>query len=271
MKQVVTKELARWIEGIEADSFYSRLSRLKKITNNPMGVEIKKFGNAIAFSVKNIPGPAFNKIKGMKDEDLIYLDDLIGFYNQKGIPARFELTPAHTTTSLYAALAKRGYFHTDFITNLYADLRELPIYENNNQSILIREFNANEFDLFAELYIEAFNMPDFLKENIAHNNEVLYGIPGWKFYLATYKAIPAGIGVLFMGEKGAYLAAAGTIPQYRSHGVQGSLIQHRIKEAKHNGFKLIVGQASFGSISQNNMERAGLKIAYTKSVWTYHS
>ena len=34
------------------------------------------------------------------------------------------------------------------------------------------------------------------------------------------------------------------------------------------GCELIVGQARFGSISQNNMERAGMKIAYTKAIWT---
>ncbi|WP_077247974.1 hypothetical protein [Bacillus sp. FJAT-27986] len=74
-----------------------------------------------------------------------------------------------------------------------------------------------------------------------------------------------------MGERGAYLAAAGTIPQYRNKGVQGALIQRRIIEAKRNNCKVIVGQASFGGISQNNMGRAGLKIAYTKSVWTHQS
>ena len=271
MGKVVTKELTKYIEEIETDAIYSRLSKIKMIANNPMGVEIRKYGNATAFTVQNIPGPSFNKVKGMMDEDLAYLDDIINFYEEKGIPPRFELTPAHATSPLYSSLTKRGLFHNDFLTNLYADPQILSDYENEYQSISIREFNGDEFDLFAELYVSAFNMPKFLKENIANNNKVLHGSLEWKFYLACYQGEPAGMGVLYIGEKGAYLAAAGTIPSYRNKGIQGKLIRYRMKEAQQRNCQLIVGQANFGTSSQNNMERAGLKIAYTKSVWTHQS
>ena len=108
--QVVTNELAKWIEEVETNAFYSRLSRIEKIPDNPMGIEIRKFGNAIAFVAQNIPGPAFNKIKGIMDKDIPLLNELIQLYNDKGIPARFEITPAHATSTLYLALANLGYF-----------------------------------------------------------------------------------------------------------------------------------------------------------------
>ena len=41
-----------------------------------------------------------------------------------------------------------------------------------------------------------------------------------------------------------------------------------MKTAIESNCTLIVGQARFGSGSQNNMERAHMKIAYTKSIWT---
>ena len=271
MKEVVTKKLAKWIEDIETDAIYSRLSRIERVTDNPMGVEIRKYGNATAFTVQNIPGPAFNKVKGMMDEDLSFLNDMIDFYKEKGIPARFEITPAHATSTLYSALTNLGYFHTNFLTNLYANPQKLSSYENENQSISIREFKAEEFDLFAQLYLAAFEMPAFLQKDIANNNHVLHDSLEWKFYLACYQDNPAGIGVLFLGEKGAYLAAAGTIPEYRNKGIQRALIHHRLKEAKQRDCTLITGQANFGTSSQNNMERAGLKIAYTKSVWSNKS
>ena len=266
MEQVVTMDLAKQIERVEIDSFYSRLTRIKMIENNPMAVEIKKFGNATAFTVQNIPGPAFNKIKGMMDEDLLFLNEIIQLYRDKGIPARFEITPAHATSLLYRALAKQGFYHTDFLSNLY-EVSPSMFPEEEDSTVSIREFKGNEFDLFAELYIDAFDMPDFLMESIALNNQVLHDTPEWKFYLASYNGIPAGIGVLYIGRKGAYLAAAGTIPYYRNKGIQSALIRHRINVAVRHNCELIVGQAKFGSGSQNNMERAGLKIAYTKSVW----
>ncbi|WP_077247975.1 hypothetical protein [Bacillus sp. FJAT-27986] len=164
MMQVVTNELAKWIEEVETDAFYSRLSRIEKIPDNPMGIEIRKFGNAIAFVAQNIPGPAFNKIKGIMDKDIPLLNELIQLYNDKGVPARFEITPAHATSILYSALANLGYLHTDFLTNLYADPQKLLIDGDENSSVSIREFKSNEFDLFAELYIDAFDMPLFLKK-----------------------------------------------------------------------------------------------------------
>ena len=185
MKYVVTNELSKWIEDIETDAIYSRLSRIESVIDNPMGVEIRKYGNATAFSVQHIPGPAFNKVKGMMDEDLPFLNDVVDFYNAKGTPARFEITPAHATSTLYSALKSYGFYHTKFLTNLYADPKQLPIYENENQSISIREFMADEFDLFAELYLLAFGMPTFLQENVANNNKVLHGSLEWKFYLAS--------------------------------------------------------------------------------------
>ena len=98
MNLVLTKGLAETVEQSEIDALHSRLTAIKEINGNPMGVDIKRFGNATAFSVKNIPGPSFNTVKGLKDGDEKYIDNIIDFYSNKEIPVRFELTPAHTSS-----------------------------------------------------------------------------------------------------------------------------------------------------------------------------
>lgn len=108
-------------------------------------------------------------------------------------------------------------------------------------------------------------MPASLEGGIAQNNEVLYDDEHWTFYLASLENQPAGIGVLFMKDSVAMLAAA--LPQSRNQGIHHALIHKRIDQAQSLHSKLIVGQARFGSVSQNNMEREGLKIAYTKAIW----
>jgi GNAT superfamily N-acetyltransferase len=110
-------------------------------------------------------------------------------------------------------------------------------------------------------------MPAFLKNGVAQNNEILYDNKNWTFFLASYENMPAGIGVLFIKDRIATLAAAATIPELRNIGIQSALLKHRIHQAKLQECDLIVGQAKFGSVSQNNMERVGLKIAYTKAIW----
>ena len=265
MEFVLTKELAKTVEQSEIDALHSRLTAIQGISGNPMGVEIKRFGNATAFSVKGIPGPSFNTVKGLKEGDEKSLEDIIGFYNSREIPVRFELTPAHASADLLTYLSKKGFYQMDFHASLYASLSLglNPI----DPKISIRKLERSEFDIFAEVYVAGFQMPLFLKSGIAQNNEILYDNENWTFYLASIENEPAGIGVLFSKDGIGTLAAAATVPHFRNRGIQRALIIERLKEAKLLNGKLVVGQAKFGSVSQNNMERAGLKMAYTKAIW----
>jgi hypothetical protein len=266
---VVDRELAVLLEDSEIETLSSRLTAIQKMQGNPMSVEMQKFGNATAFSVKNIPGPSFNTVKGLREGDEKQIDKIIDFYKQKEIPVRFELTPAHTSSELLTCLSEAGYYHNDFHTTLYASLsNDLETsYELNEPKITIRELKRNEFTTFAEIYTKGFQMPTFLKSGVAQNNEILYNIKNWTFYLASYENEPVGIGTLFIKGRTATLAAAATLPNIRNKGIQSALIKHRIYQASLQKCDLIVGQAQFGSVSQNNMERAGLNIAYTKAIW----
>lgn len=266
-KVVVTKKLAQTLETSEIEVLKSRLSAIQAIEGNPMGVDIREFGNATAFSVKNIPGPSFNTVKGLTDGDEKYIEQIIQFYKQKDIPVRFELTPGHVSADLLIHLSKQGFYQQDFHTTLYSDLSSQ--YETSAHSkITIRELRKNEFDLFAEIYTKGFGMPAFLKDGVAKNNQILYDNINWKFYLAFIDDEPVGIGVLFTKNGIGTLAAATTLPEFRNHGIQTELIRQRIQKALEQDCRLIVGQAKFGSVSQNNMERAGMRIGYTKVIWT---
>jgi hypothetical protein len=265
---VLTKDLAVTLEQSEIDALYSRLTAIKEMAGNPMGVEIQKFGHATAFSVRNIPGPSFNTVKGMRDGDEEYIEIIIDFYKQKGIPIRFELTPAHASPTLLTRLNKAGFYHSDFHTTLYARPKELEINKKEmDPHLSIRLLKSDEFDTFADIYTKGFQIPSFLKSGVAQNNEVLHNNKHLIFYLASIKNEPAGIGVLFIKNKIATLAAAATVPNLKNKGIQSALIKQRLDQATLQDCQWVVGQAKFGSVSQNNMERAGLKIAYSKAIW----
>lgn len=262
---VLNEELVAIIEQSEADVLHSRLTAMQGIDGNPMDVDIQSFGNATAFSVKNIPGPSFNKVKGLKDGDENAITHILDYYKEREIPVRFELTPAHASPNLLTYLSEAGFYQSDFHTTLYAPLSN--VIEPINSKISVRPLKRYEFELFADIYVKGFQMPTFLKSGIAENNEVLYDNDQWHFYLASMDDEPVGIGVLFIKEGIAMLAAAATIPSLRNHGVQSALIRERLNQARRLKSKLVVGQAKFASISQNNMERAGMHIAYTKAIW----
>jgi hypothetical protein len=265
MTLVLNGGLVEAIEQSEVDVLHSRLSAIKGINGNPMDVDIQKFGNATAFSVKNIPGPSFNLVKGFRDGDEKVVSDIIDYYHGREIPVRFELTPAHASPALLTYLSEVGFYQNDFKTTLYAELSSE--IKSIDPQITLRRLKRNEFELYAEIYVKGFQMPEFLKDGIAQNNEVLYDNDNWNFFLASINEEPAGIGVLFNGNGIATLAAAATVPDLRSKGVHTAFIQERINQAKLLNCTLVVGQAKFASVSQNNMERAGMKVAYTRAIW----
>lgn len=264
---VVNKDLGVRLENSEIDMLWSRLMAIREIDGNPMGVEIQKFGEATAFSAMNIPGPSFNTVKGLTDNDGKYVEDIIRFYSQKKIPVRFELTPAHVSSDLLTFLNELGFYQLDFHSSLYKEIGSKLSEEKAEPEISIRELESDEFDTFAEIYTKGFQMPSFLKSGVAQNNKILYNNQNWTFYLASVDNVPAGIGVLFTKERTAALAAAATVPALRKKGVQSALIKKRIYQASIKQCDLIAGQAKFGSVSQTNMEKAGMKIGYTKAIW----
>ncbi|AJH72684.1 acetyltransferase domain protein [Bacillus cereus ATCC 4342] len=264
MSTIMTPNTAQEIENAEINMLSSRLEALQAIKENPMQVQIEQFGSATAFSSKVIAGPAFNTIKGITNTTQI--DEIISYYQSLQIPCRFEITPAQGTAELFQYLSEKGFYQSSFHTALYSTPREDPSLLPSN--ISVRKLKENEFDVFADIYVRGFNMPSFTKDGVRQNNEILYNKPGWHFFIAEIQNTPASIGVLYINKGVASLAASATLPEFQRKGCHTALIQKRIETAIESNCHLIVGQARFGSGSQNNMERAHMKIAYTKSIWT---
>ena len=265
MVPVLTGELAQKIEVSEIDMLHSRLTAIQDIPGNPMGVEIMQFGRATAFSVKGIPGPTFNTVRGISYRDIDEVDRIIDYYKEKNSSVQIEITPISAHTELLKLLASKGFYQSNFHSVLCGS--EISIHETIKRPISIRKLNEDEFDLFADIYVKGFDLPDFIKQGIAQNNRILHPLHDWGFYIATVDDKPAGVAVLFCKNGIATLAASATVPEHRKLGVHRALLLERIKDAQNKGAKLVVGQAQYASVSSNNMEKLGLGIAYTKSIW----
>jgi hypothetical protein len=75
------------------------------------------------------------------------------------------------------------------------------------------------------------------------------------------------VGVLGVRDRVGYLANASTVEAFRRRGCQTALVARRIDDAATAGCELVTALTTFGSASQRTLERAGLRIAYTKTVW----
>ena len=93
------------------------------------------------------------------------------------------------------------------------------------------------------------------------------GQPGWRLYLARVDGVAGASAALTIGDGLGYLANAATVPAMRGRGCQTALLARRIADAAAEGCDTIASLAEFGSGSQRNLERAGLRVAYTQAVW----
>ncbi|MFF2178370.1 GNAT family N-acetyltransferase [Lysinibacillus sp. NPDC058147] len=265
---IITKNLANHLEETEIKMFESRLNAIKEIQNNAMGVEIGQFEGVYAFSIKNIPGPSYNVVKGNSLGSENTIDKILSFYRTREIPVRFDLAPQYINATSLQKLHNAGLYQSDFHATLYCELNEETVEKTKNSCIKLRQIKEDEFDRYGNIYVEGFGMPAFLAEGVAINNQVLYDKPGWSFYIASLQGEDVGIGSLYINDGTAILAASAVKPIARNQGIHQALIQFRINEALQQNCSLMIGHAKFASISQNNMERCGLRMAYTKSIWT---
>ncbi len=85
-------------------------------------------------------------------------------------------------------------------------------------------------------------------------------------YLARVDGEDAAAAVLFFYGGDASTANASTIERFRRRGCQSALLARRLSDAFAAGSELVTTLTLFGSGSQRNMERAGFRMAYTKSL-----
>jgi hypothetical protein len=266
---VLTDERIQSIVQSEVAYLNSWLMNMEEQFDN-CGIQIARFGNACAFALQRVSeNPTFNRVIGLTTQDEGHIDSILQWYSENKIPCRIDLCPYQTNRDLLLSLIKHGLRESDYGTVLYGvpspHISPLPPH------IIVRKVHQRDLDLFSDLYaqgfIEFYGGSETNVKLIADSAKVLYGHPGWHLYLAFVEEIPAAVALLHIQDQIAVLVAATTVPQLRGKGCQTALIQQRIADAANAGCTLLVTQTRAGTISQRNMEHAGLRIAYNRAVW----
>jgi hypothetical protein len=264
----MTPQLARRIEQNDIDYSLSRLEGMQQTEGNPLGIEINRYGNVNAFLIKGWPTFWYgNKVLGLEPSSEIYLDEIIGLFARHNLSFRFEIMPGHLNSSLASRLHKLRFCQMSFNTAVYGQ-PSLIARSSPDDHIKIREIQPNEVDLFLDLYQDGFGLP---RLNGKERDAVLSWLNRAKsnLYLcfAHVDDIAAGVGVLYMENGIGLLADATTLPEFRGKGCHTAMLHHRIAQAEKYNCDLLTSFVEFGSTSHLNLERAGLRVAYTKSMW----
>lgn len=265
---VMTGQLARRIQKVISASHMHGMVYLQQQVGNPFDIQIKRFGNATASMARAITlADWWNRVINMEEADAAYLDDILAFFRAERQPLNIDMEPTVFTDTFSKLLTERGLYPINNGTVLYGlpqpDEVALP------PDVNIREVGLDELDLFVQLWADGFEFqPGSDTDTIKTIRKGTFSIPGSRRYIAYVNGTPAAMAGLYIDDGMGFLSGGATLPAFRKSGCHTALTQRRSLDAARVGCELMLGHTNaFGSISQNNMERAGLRIAYIMISW----
>ena len=258
--QMARADCAFWTAWFEA---------LQDVPGNPYGADVRTFGETTAFLSHGIPLSHYNRVMCLSSKDMHRVDDIVSFYRERFTPSRVDLTPFHTCADLLDRLDAYGFRPTESQTNLFGEL-SVPSRRSRTK-VQVRTVEPSEIQAFATFYETAYyhglQVPDRVSRFRIECMKARAGRSGWRFLAAHVDGRLAGGGALFVHGDVATLAGGATHQDMRGRGCQKELIEERMEFATELGCRMIVSRCAAGGVSQRNMQKAGLRPAYTKVIW----
>lgn len=220
-------------------------------------------------------GAPFNKVVGLgfggvPSEDL--MEEIEGAYAARGAPTQVELTHL-ADPEIGGMLTGRGYRLVAF-ENVLGKLLDASATPRDVEGVEIRLSGEDELDDWLEVVTTGFAHPDeqgvathedFPREIVERAERDLVAA-GARTYLALRDGVVAGGGGLRMTDGVAQLVGAATAPEHRRRGVQTALLSTRLADAATAGCDIAVVTTAPGSKSQQNVQRQGFHLLYTRAV-----
>lgn len=236
----------------------ARLEELAGLPGNPLELRIERFGGAVAPVSRAAPELDFvNRIEALGRADAHRLDEIVSFYRSVGARPWLEFGPH--LTAVGASLAAAGAEVVGFQSVLYGE-------PSTGLEPVVAVAETDDAETAARVALEGNGVP--VDVAIAHAPALAAAVDRLRgrFYLVEIDDRPAAVAVLTAEDGVAYLALAATLPEFRRRGCQQALIAARLGHAAEAGYELVATTTEFGSQSQRNLERSGLRVAYTKPV-----
>jgi hypothetical protein len=260
-------DLVRRSVAAELAYTMSRMRILERIPGNPIGIAYRPIADgAMALMARHLPSPSFNSVVGLRAEHAQHVGPLAVWYRDNGVKARFAIVPGDGDAKLTQALARAGYYQSGFHASL---IGEPSTEATAADGISVeRVTSAEAMEDFLAAYVKGWSFP--LKDHAQFKANVRpwLGQPGWTLYLARIDGKAAAAGVLYSDAKVGYLADSATDPQFRRLGAHTALLRRRLTDAREAGVDFACSGAEFLSTSHRNMERVGMRVQFTRAIWT---
>lgn len=193
------------------------------------------------------------------------LEKIERFFTERGAPVMHEVSPL-AGVAAHDLLCTRGYRPIEISSVLVRTVEEPAAQGTGN--IRVRVTGPDDTRLWTEVSARgwAHDHPEllgFLMELGVISAERAESL----CFLAELDGTAGAAGVLSIHEGIALFGGAATLPELRRRGLQGALLEERMRFAFEHGCDLAMMVAQAGSESQRNAERKGFRVAYTRLKW----
>jgi GNAT superfamily N-acetyltransferase len=265
--------LAERIERVETQLIAKGSEAARDRRGDKVGFVLEFAGGVASFAEAGSP---LNKVAGLgfgEVPSVAALEEVERAFGEYGEPVRVELANL-ADPAIGALLTERGYRLDSFENVLGLDL-SAPPERVTPPGVEVRPSPEDEFDTWLDVVVEAFARPDtqgasvheeFPREVIADAMKDLISAAGVERYLALRNGIAAGGASMRMAEGVAQLTGAATAPAHRRRGVQTAMLSARLVHAAASGCDVAVITTAPGSKSQQNAQRRGFDLLFTRAV-----
>jgi GNAT superfamily N-acetyltransferase len=264
--------LAERIERAETQLIAEASQAARRRRADTAGFVIPIAGGVASYAEQGSP---FNKVAGLGFggvPDTAALDEIEQAFTVCSAPVQVEL--AHLADpAIGSLLTGRGYRLASFENVLGLALPGTP-ERITPPGVQVRPSGDDEFESWLDVVADGLAHPDtqgipsheeFPREVIARA-ERDFAAAGVTRYIALRDGIIAG-GASFRAADGlAQLTGAATAPAHRRRGIQTALLSARLADAATAGCDIAVVTTQPGSKSQQNMQRHGFDLLYTRAI-----
>jgi GNAT superfamily N-acetyltransferase len=224
-------------------------------------------------------GSPLNKVAGIGFGGVpaaVELEQIEREFATAGAPVQVELS-CLAESGIGSLLTRRGYRLVGFENVLGRRLPgpDLEALRQLGGGIEVAPSERGELPVWLDVVATGFANPDaqgvashesFSREAMERVMKDLVSAPTLVRYLARRAGVPAGGASMRAADGVCQLCGAATLPDHRRHGVQSAMLARRLDDATRAGCDVAVVTTLPGSKSQQNVQRLGFELLYTRAI-----
>jgi GNAT superfamily N-acetyltransferase len=264
-------ELARRLERAETRLMYEASQAAQRRGADAFALPI-----AGGFATYAGPDSPFNKVSGLGFDavpDADHLAEIEQAFRDFGAPVQVEL--AHVADpALGESLSDRGYRLASF-ENVLGRPLDTAVGTSIADGIEIRPSGDEELEAWLDVVADGVAVPDtqglpsheaFPRDIVLDAMRDLSATQGIRRYIALRDGVLAGGASIRISDGIAQMGGAATVPAHRRRGIQTALLATRLADAASAGCDIAVVTTQPASKSQQNVQRRGFDLLYTRAV-----